>query len=77
MTELERYDEIEARLGRVEAIALDVQARVITLERACVHQLETRHMLDRVSVHTGRPVGTTSERWHDPAVGGSWEGGGS
>ena len=69
-------DEIEARLGRVEAIALDVQARVHTLERACIHQLETRHLLDRVGVRAGTPVGTTSEHMHDPERGGSWEGGG-
>jgi hypothetical protein len=49
----------------IEERVLDLEARVITLERACQHQLETRALLDRVANNVGEPVTTTSDHWHD------------
>lgn len=76
MRELSPSDEeIEIRVGRLEAQVLDMQQKVATLERACIHDLETRALLDRVSLRSGVPVGTTSEHWNDTSSG--WEGGGA
>lgn len=64
------------RVDHLERLVLDCQARLITLERACVHQIANREIMDRAQVRTGRVVTTTSQFVDDPDRGGSWEGGG-
>ena len=60
----ERLDDMMRLLGNLER-------RVHELERACVHQLESRKLVDAVG------GSLMSEHWNDPVRGGSWEGGGT